>query len=83
MYYPDLICHWELTTDQAIRYSFKKFELEPRDTEYTGACFDFVEIVDGKHLNDRTIFGPQCGSREPFIIKGNRQKLSIVQLRTV
>ena len=77
-YYPDLTCVWELSTENALRFSFKKFILEDRETEYTGACFDFVEIIDGPHLSDRVIFGPQCGTLDPFIVKGSSQMNHII-----
>ena len=78
MYYPDLTCHWELSAENAVRFSFKKFILEERETVYTGECFDFVEIIDGPHLSDRVIFGPQCGTLEAFVVKGSSQRNHIL-----
>ena len=74
LYYPDLVCVWELKSKDAIRYTFKKFNLEERETEYTGLCFDYVEIIDGPHLSDRVMFGPQCGELDAFVIKGSNKQ---------
>lgn len=76
-YYPELACHWELTAASSIKLEFKKFQLEPREPS-TGKCFDFVEIIDGDHLSDKIIFGPNCGPLNPFFVKGSGSVLHII-----
>ena len=68
-YFPNLACDWWFHSDASIKFTFKSFDLEEREEEVFYHCFDYVEIIDGPHLSDRVLYGPQCGKQSPFIVK--------------
>ena len=76
-YFNEMFCIWEFAvqSQRSMEFDFIKFDLEEMSL---GECYDYVEIIDGAHINDEVVFGPQCGTMNRQLVRTYKSKSYLV-----